>query len=424
MNNYDQVTYNLMSLLLHEPKNFKDARLGRDMFPAPLDDLFSVAHSLYREGVKPTLEAIGVSGHPNAEQCLKIASQMIERGPPIVPPDKLITAAVKHMARLRILTVCRKFHDMASEDDVDVGQALTQFQGEAINIRVTDQRTALGHGSEFKSVNDRLHWRQQNAGKLRGPSTGYPTLDKMLDGLTPRYYIFGARPSVGKTAELCDITGALASEQEPCIVYSLEMPKDDYRERMLSAWSRVCISGYRDAPFTITELKAIAQTQKNMEKWPWWINDDPETSIADIETQCISHTRDLGKPTMVAIDYLQLVRIAGKKDKWELVAELSRRLKALGRNINCAIVALSQLKRTDGVFHKDTGRTMAKRPELQDLRESGDLEQDADVVQFIHRDVRHEPEKAEFILAKQRGGPTTDGIPMQYVPSLTTFKEA
>lgn len=133
--------------------------------------------------------------------------------------------------------------------------------------------------------------------------------------------------------------------------------------------------------------------------------------------------RERGRIDMIAIDYIQLIRMAGKQDRWQQVAELSRRLKALGRNIGCAMIALSQLRRTDGVYNKELGRTMAKRPELQDLRESGDLEQDADVVQFIHRDTRNEPEKAEFIVAKQRGGPTEESIPMEYKCQLTTFKD-
>jgi replicative DNA helicase len=248
--------------------------------------------------------------------------------------------------------------------------------------------------------------------------------------LIPRYYVIGARPSVGKTAEICDLVSAVSTAPPRegradgiSLVFSLEMPADDLRERCLSALSGVQLSGFKDSPYTISELEAVTDAQQQMQGWKWWINDNPETSISDIEAQTISLYRDIGYIDMVAIDYLQLIRIFSKRDRWEQVAELSRRIKSLGRNVNTAMIALSQLKRAEGVWKKELGRTVPKTPELQDLREAGDIEQDADVVQFINRDIMNDPENAEFIIAKQRGG-RTDTVKMKYNPGLTSFSDA
>lgn len=420
---YDQLAMNLVALLLHDPKNFRDPRLSKDMFPEPLDSVFDIAISLYREGVKPTPEAIGVYKHPNASEASKHAAQILGRNPPIVPFNRLMAAAATHLCKLRMAAVCRKYHELVHDEGVEFTETLSQFQGDAIRLKVTDESGSLRTGSNFETINQRIQWKQKNPGKLKGRSSGYERLDKVLDGLMPRYYIIGARPSVGKTAELCDINSAICKESGASIIFSLEMPADDIRERSLSSLSRVPLSGFRDLPYSISELESVTRAQNQMQKWKWWINDDPETSISDIEAQSMSLYRDNGKIDTIFVDYLQLIAMPGKKDRWEKVGEMSRRLKALGRNIGCAMIALSQLTRSEGIYHKESGRTRDKRPELSSLRESGNLEQDADVVQFIHRDIRTEPEKAEFIVAKHRGGPTEDSIPMCYNSQITSFSE-
>jgi replicative DNA helicase len=421
---YNTLAMNILALLLHEPKNFKEARLSEAMFPDELLPLYKISLSLYREGAKPSPEAIAVFKHPLAGEASKLAAQILSRQPPIVGFGKLIAAATEHLCRNRMSILCRKYHELSHQTDAYFHDVLTNFQSEVISLSVSDQGGSLQAGSSFAEVENRLSWVQKNPGKLRGPSTGYIQLDKLLNGLTPRFYLFGARPSVGKTASLCDVNAALCEQHLNSVIFSLEMPADDLRERSISALSRVPISGFRDCVYTISEIRAIQTAQKKMKQWKWWINDNPNTTIGDIEAQCITMKREYGSIGMVGIDYLQLIQLPSQKDRWEMVAELSRRLKALGRVLGTAMVCLAQLRRTEGIYKKETGRTTAKRPELQDLRESGNLEQDADVVNFIHRDVRHEPEKAEFILAKQRGGPTQDEIRMEYNAPLTTFRDA
>lgn len=172
------------------------------------------------------------------------------------------------------------------------------------------------------------------------------------------------------------------------------------------------------------ELNRISKAQRVMKQWNWYINDDPDSTIDDIEAQsmCLHKEEPID---MIGIDYIQLIRHPHRMKRFEQVSEISNRLARLKRRLKTtAVVALSQLRRVEGRFVKELDRTMTPKPELQDLRESGDLEQDADVVGLLHRDPRHEPTKAELIIGKQRGGPTGEPIKLEFQTEITRFIEA
>jgi len=313
---------------------------------------------------------------------------------------------------------------MANDAETDFSEILSSWQGECLQVKVNASNGTFQHGSNFKSINEEIAWRTKNPGKIRGVETGYHQLDMMLDGLQPQYHIIGARPSVGKTAVLCDMTSAICTKGGSALIFSLEMKADKIRQRMITSTSRVPISGFQDRPYTITELNSITKAQNDIQKWSWWINENPATTISDIESQSISMFRELGKIDFIGVDYIGIVKVVGSNPKFKRleVDDISARLKALGKTIDCPMVVLSQMTRQEGVYNKELGRTLEKRPELSSLKESGGLEADADVAILLHRDIRYEPEKAEFIVAKNRNGRTGD-IQMTYNPQLTTFRD-
>lgn len=385
-------------------------------------ELLTVSRKMAAEGIKVTPEALSL--HPEGgEKCATLAGALLSRNPPDAPMDLLLEAIQKENLRSNITALCRRYHDKANEEDSNPGDTLLDLHGEI--SKLTSQRTSnkFQHGSEMAGIEERLSWRQQHTGMLRGPSSGIRALDIRLNGITPRYYIIGARPSVGKSALLGNIIEAFCQEGKRCLQFSWEMPADDCRERQLSALSGVNLTAYADRPLTMIELQKISSAQRVMKQWNWYINDDPDCTIDDIEAQSMCLHKE-EKIDLIGIDYIQLVRHTHRMKRFEQVSDISNRLARLRRRLGTtAVMALSQLRRVEGRYVKELDRTMTPKPELQDLRESGDLEQDADVVGLLHRDNRHEPTEAELIIAKQRGGPTGEPIPLEFVPGITKFKQ-
>lgn len=382
-----------------------------------------LARKLAADDIKVTPEAVSL--HPEGSEKLAVLTgALLSRNPPDAPMAFLVEQIRKENLRSNITAICRQFHDKANEEDREPGDTLLDLHAEI--SKLTSERTSnkFDHGSNMTGIDERLSWRQKHTGMLRGPSTGIRSLDLRLNGLTPRYYIIGARPSVGKSALLGNISEALCQDEKRVLNFSWEMPADDIRERMISSISGVNLSSYSDRPLTMEELNKIMAAQRVIKGWDWYINDDPDSTIDDVEAQSMCLHRE--KPIdMIGIDYIQLIRHTHRGKRFEIVSEISNRLARLRRRLgSCAIVALSQLRRVEGRFVKEADRTMTPKPELQDLRESGDLEQDADVVALLHRDNRYEPHQAELIVAKQRGGPTGEPIPLEFLTGLTKFQQS
>ncbi len=245
---------------------------------------------------------------------------------------------------------------------------------------------------------------------ITGVTTGFTSLDKMTAGLQPSDLIIVAgRPSMGKTAfAMCMALNAAIGQGTPVAVYSLEMPKEQLMQRMLAVYAKVDASLLR-RPFLLKDddwasLHMAADVIGNA---PIFIDDTPALSTLELRarTRRLKAERGVG---LVVVDYLQLMRASRRIDSRELeISEISRALKALAKEMNIPVVALSQLNR------KSEERS-DKRPMLSDLRESGAIEQDADVIMFVYRDDVYKFAKpadrpaqgtAEIIIGKQRNGP-------------------
>ncbi|MCP4278149.1 MAG: replicative DNA helicase, partial [Gammaproteobacteria bacterium] len=238
-------------------------------------------------------------------------------------------------------------------------------------------------------------------------TAGVLDLDKKTSGLQGAdLIIVAARPSMGKTTfamNLCE--NAMLAEDKPVLVFSLEMPSEQIMMRMLASLSRVDQTKIRTAQLDDEDWARISNTMAMLkEKDNLYVDDSSGLTPMDVRSRARKLARERGGLSMIMVDYLQLMRVPSLADNRTLeIAEISRSLKALAKELNIPVVALSQLNRS-------LEQRADKRPVNSDLRESGSIEQDADLIMFIYRDeVYHENSEykgiAEIIIGKQRNGP-------------------
>lgn len=270
--------------------------------------------------------------------------------------------------------------------------------------------------NSFKSIQAA----SKNKGSVTGLSTGFTDLDYRTAGFQPSDLILiAARPSMGKTAFVLNIAEFMALHSGiTTAVFSLEMSKDQLVKRLIAMNSKVDSQHIRTGDLETDEWLKITESVKAIGESGLVIDDTPGISIAGLRSKCrkLKMENNLG---IIIIDYLQLMT-AGKRveSRQQEISEISRSLKALARELNCPVVALSQLSRS--VESRDN-----KRPMLSDLRESGAIEQDADVVMFIYRDDYYNKDSdkkgiAEIIIGKQRNGPTCT-IELAWLAQYTKF---
>jgi replicative DNA helicase len=254
---------------------------------------------------------------------------------------------------------------------------------------------------------DRLEALIKTNKEVTGVSTGYTDLDKKTSGLqSSDLIIVAARPSMGKTTfamNLCE--NAMLLEEKPVLVFSLEMPAEQIMMRMLASLSRVDQTKIRTAQLDDEDWARISNTMAMLkDKDNLFVDDSSGLTPMDVRTRARKLARERGGLSMIMIDYLQLMRVPSLNENRTLeIAEISRSLKALAKELEVPVVALSQLNRS-------LEQRADKRPINSDLRESGSIEQDADLIMFIYRDEVYNENTdlkgiSEIILGKQRNGP-------------------
>ncbi len=248
---------------------------------------------------------------------------------------------------------------------------------------------------------------QQPHDGVTGVSTGFSDLDKMTAGLQPSdLIIVAARPSMGKTTFAMNLCEAAAMEQDkPCLIFSLEMPSEQIMMRMLASLGRIDQTKIRTGQLGDEDWARLSSTMGLLiDKGKMFIDDAAGLTPTEVRSRARRIARDNGGLSMIMIDYLQLMRAPQFADNRTLeIAEISRSLKALAKELEVPVIALSQLNRS-------LEQRSDKRPVNSDLRESGSIEQDADLIMFIYRDeVYHDDSEfkgmAEIIIGKQRNGP-------------------
>lgn len=271
------------------------------------------------------------------------------------------------------------------------------------------------------NVIDKIELAAKHKGTVTGLATGFYDLDYKTSGFQPSDLILvAARPSMGKTAFVLNLAQYIAVKNKvPTAIFSLEMSKDQLVNRLLSMESKVDSQLIRTGNLSANDWEKLIESAGDISKAPLIIDDTPGISISELRSKCrkFKLENDLG---LVIIDYLQLMSGGSKRtdSRQQEISEISRSLKALAREINAPVIALSQLSRA-------CETRPDHRPILSDLRESGAIEQDADVVMFIYRDDYYNKDTdkkniSEIIIAKQRNGPIGT-VELVWLPNYTKF---
>jgi replicative DNA helicase len=266
----------------------------------------------------------------------------------------------------------------------------------------------------------------QRGRRITGLETHYPDLDEMTSGLQRSdLIIIAARPSMGKTSFAMNMAENAAIEDGKTVaVFSLEMSKEALLQRMLCSVARVDSHKFRTGSLWQDDMRKIAHAVEKLSQAPIFIDDTPGITPSEMRAKARRLLQSKGSLDLVLVDYLQLMSGGGKRyeNRTQEVSAISRSLKALAKELNVPVVALSQLSRAP-----ESRGSGDHRPQLADLRESGSIEQDADVVAFIFREEMYKPDDpeldgiAEIIIRKQRNGPTGT-VKMAFIKSSTRFE--
>jgi replicative DNA helicase len=383
------------------------------------------AHDFYKPAHQHIYEAIRVlvsTGQPidavTVAEELRRASLLDEvGGSPYLIDLQAATPAISNAVRYarivqdtallrRLITVAGEIAELGYDEPDDVVKAIDEAESKVFEIaehRVTDSTKPISDLLGLAMADLERVYEQGNT--ITGTATGYTDLDELLSGLQPATLnVVGARPSMGKTAFALGIATHVAVELVlPVLFFSLEMGHKELTQRILASEARVDSTKMRTGRLTQQDWSKIGKAIGRLEA-PLYIDDNPHVTVMEIRAKARRLVQRMGQLGLIVIDYLQLMTGRNSAENRQVeVSEISRGLKILARELGTPIVALSQLSR-------NLETRSDKRPLLADLRESGSIEQDADVVMFIYRDEVYNPESsdrgvAEIHVAKHRSGP-------------------
>lgn len=251
-------------------------------------------------------------------------------------------------------------------------------------LNVSEKRNSTG----FQAISDVLNSTMENIDRLSqqneeitGLPTGYPELDKMTAGLQPEeLIILAARPAVGKTAFALNIAQNIGTRTDRSVaIFSLEMGAESLVNRMLCAEGTIEAGHLRTGQLTEEEWHHLIMAMGSLSRTSIFIDDTPGIKVSEIRARCRRLAQEKGNLGLILIDYLQLIEGSGRESRQQEVSEISRQLKKLAKELKVPVIALSQLSRS-------VEQRQDKRPVLSDIRESGSIEQDADIVAFLYRE--------------------------------------
>lgn len=323
--------------------------------------------------------------------------------------------------RRKFSSVTEQFYKKSKDNTEDIADIIESTQAEL------EKLSSIADTSEVKKLSDILPLAVKEMKTKESAityQTGFKTYDEYTTGLTaPDLIIIAARPAMGKTALAVEMLTKMALNGTPVAIYSLEMSATQLAIRIISSVAEINNEHIKKKEFTYEDLIKIDECLNLLENIPLYIIDKPSLSINEFmsSSKKLKRKHDI---KVIAVDYLQLMTAGKSGNREQEVSTISRRLKVVAKNLNVPVIALSQLNRSVETRGGD------KRPQLSDLRESGSIEQDADMVIFIHRPeyygiVEYEDGEitkgiAEIIFAKYRNG-STGSIKMRFVPSTTSF---
>jgi len=399
---------------------------GDDFYQRQYGILFDAMVELYNEGkpvdVLTLQERLKMKDVPEEFSSIEFISELVSSVP--------TSANVRHYAQTvsddatlrRLIRVNEEIANTCYQHKESLDEIMNTTEKRIFDVlqkKSTDEYVPIK--DVVLSVIDKIEAAARHKGTVTGLATGFYDLDYKTSGLQPSDLILiAARPSMGKTAFVLNLAQYMCVRNHvPTAIFSLEMSKDQLVNRILSMESKVDSQSMRTGTLQPADWEKLIESAGVISTAPLIIDDTPGISITELRSKCRKYKleNDLG---LVIIDYLQLMTGGSKKQesRQQEISEISRSLKALAREINAPVIALSQLSRA-------CETRPDHRPMLSDLRESGAIEQDADVVMFLYRDDYYNKDTdkkniSEVIIAKQRNGPIGT-VELVWLPNYTKF---
>jgi replicative DNA helicase len=331
---------------------------------------------------------------------------------------------VRDKAMMRnLIRTCNQITSEALEEEDDAKVILDH--AEQMIFALADRRAAEGF-SHVQPVAAKVlakveEYSRRESHALTGLATGFRELDEMTSGLQPSdLIIVAARPSMGKTALCLNIAQNAAIDEKAVVgVFSLEMSKEQLVMRMMASEAKVDASRFRRGILSREEWERLARAIGTLAEARMFIDDTPGISVLEMRAKARRLAAEQKRLDLIVVDYLQLMSGGRSESRQQEVSQISRELKALAKEMNVPVIAVSQLSRAPEARNPP-------KPMMSDLRESGSIEQDADVVAFIYREDYYKPSDenagmAELILSKQRNGPTGT-VKLAFLKEFTRFE--
>ena len=329
----------------------------------------------------------------------------------------------------KLIRASRKIIE-TSMSSTDAQSSLSFAEKAVYDISKQSERSSLlgiGENNTIEKVLEKFETLQSNADAYRGIPTGFKRLDRMTNGLQPSdLIVLAARPGMGKTSLAMNLVeNAALRAGKTCAVFSLEMPREQIVQRLLCSYANVSMANALSGKLSQKEWKKLMLASDKLRKSKIYVDDSSRVTPAEILSKCRRLKTTAGGVDMIMIDYIQLMSggsstVAGSENRQQEIASITRDLKIMAKELNVPVIALSQLR-----------RIQSKEPQLSDLRESGAIEQDADIVMFISRPeaiaTAEELESgkivkgaAELIIAKHRNG-EQGRVSLKFIGECTKF---
>ena len=325
----------------------------------------------------------------------------------------------EHAKRRELIRAGAAVTDFAFDIEDEIATVLDRAEQAVLGVAEKRASQSLYEiGPMFNDILEQIERMEQHGSDMIGLATGYVDLDAQLSGLRPaNLVVVAARPGMGKSSLALGIAINAALVDEPVAIFSLEMSKEELVQRILSSVAKVDSKKLQTGQLGDLWPRVVDAAGK-MYRAPIYIDDSPVVTVTDIRAKCRRLKRKHGL-SLIVVDYLQLMQGTARENRQQEISEITRNLKNLARELEVPIIAASQLNRS-----LETRED--KRPRLSDLRESGAIEQDADIVMFIYRHEYYHPEDAEkrgiaeIHVAKHRSGPV-GWVQMTFQPEFTRF---
>lgn len=395
-----------------------DSLTPEDFYNSFHSKIYSSILELYNQSVP--IDSISLKSNIKGKGKKLIVEKVeeIEGNLPLITNIKFHTKIIKNLStRRKLVNMAIQLVETCRDDSTKLEEILDKVESDIFNLSVSNASRDFIRIKEFiieaaeKIIN-------AEPGKV-GISTGFPNLDKLLGGFgNGDLVILAARPSVGKSSAMLEIVRSMSvNKKMRSVIFSLEMSKEQILDRLLSLQSEINLMQIRMG--MLDDLDQFQKAASDLLEAEVFIDDTPGLHINELRSK-VRKLNMKEKIDVIFVDYLQLIKGSNRDSRALEVTEISQGLKNLARELNIPVVALSQLNRA-------LESRSDKKPQLSDLRESGSIEQDADIVIFIHREAifnreleDEERDKAEFIIAKHRNG-ATGIITLKFIPEIAKF---